>query len=183
MCGICGVIGMENPQEAEPIVRRMMARLVHRGPDEDGLLAASGAVLGMRRLSIIDLPGGAQPVWNEDGTRAVVYNGEIYNFGELRAELEGLGHRFRTRSDTEVVVHAYEAWGADSVRRFRGMFAFAVAELPAGRDGAVARVFLARARFGIKPLYYAVAGGIFVFASEVRALLASGLVPRQISEG
>jgi asparagine synthase (glutamine-hydrolysing) len=183
MCGICGVIGIQNRNEAEPIVRRMMARLVHRGPDEDGLLAASGAVLGMRRLSIIDLPGGAQPVWNEDGTRAVVYNGEIYNFGELRAELEGLGHRFRTRSDTEVVVHAYEAWGPDCMRHFRGMFAFAVAELPGGRDGAIARVFLARDRFGIKPVYYAIAGGIFVFASEVRALLASGLVPRQISEG
>jgi asparagine synthase (glutamine-hydrolysing) len=183
MCGICGVIGMENPQEAEPIVRRMMAKLVHRGPDEEGLLAAPRAVLGMRRLSIIDLPGGGQPVWNEDGARAVIYNGEVYNFAELRAELEGLGHQFRTRSDTEVVVHAYEAWGADCVRRFRGMFAFAVAELPAGRDGAVARVFLARDRFGIKPLYYAHAGGAFVFASEVRALLASGLVPRQISAG
>ena len=177
------MIGMDNPREAEPIVRRMMARLVHRGPDEEGLLPAPRAVLGMRRLSIIDLPGGGQPVWNEDGTRAVVYNGEIYNFGELRAELEGLGHRFRTRSDTEVVVHAYEAWGADCVRRFRGMFAFAVAELPDGRDGAVARIFLARDRFGIKPLYYATVGGTFVFASEVRALLASGLVPREISAG
>src|ERR1700690_4426518 len=107
MCGICGVIGMDNPREAEPIVRRMMARLVHRGPDEEGLLAGPRAGLGMRGLRIIDLPGGGQPVWNEDGTRAVVYNGEIYNFGELRADLEGLGHRFRTRSDTEVVVHAY----------------------------------------------------------------------------
>ncbi len=183
MCGICGVIGMENPLEAEPIVRGMMAKLIHRGPDEEGLLAAPGAALGMRRLSVIDLPGGAQPVWNEDGTRAVIYNGEIYNFPELRAELEGLGHRFRTRSDTEVVVHAYEAWGADCVRRFRGMFAFAVAELPAGRNGAIARVFLARDRFGIKPLYYAVARGLFVFASEVRALLASGLVPGELSAG
>ena len=183
MCGICGVIGMENPPEAEPVVRRMMASLVHRGPDEEGLLAAPRAVLGMRRLSIIDLPGGGQPVWNEDGTRAVIYNGEIYNFGELRGELERLGHRFRTRSDTEVIVHAYEAWGADCMQHLRGMFAFAVAEMPFGRDGAVTRVFLARDRFGIKPLFYAFAGSKFVFASEVRALLASGLVPREISAG
>jgi len=183
MCGICGVIGFDDRAKAEPLVRRMMAALVHRGPDEEGLLAAQRAVLGMRRLSIIDLPGGGQPVWNEDGTRAVVYNGEIYNFGELRTSLEELGHRFRTRSDTEVVVHAYEAWGADCVRHFRGMFAFAVAEMPDGPGGPVARVFLARDRFGIKPLYYAIAGGIFVFASEVRALLASGIVPREISAG
>jgi asparagine synthase (glutamine-hydrolysing) len=183
MCGICGVIGIENPNVAEPLVRRMMARLVHRGPDEEGVLAAPGAVLGMRRLSIIDLPGGTQPIWNEDGTRAIVFNGEIYNFPELREELQGLGHRFRTRSDTEVVVHAYEAWGADCVLRLRGMFAFAVAEFPAGRDGVIARVFLARDRFGIKPLYYANARGVFVFASELRALMASGLVPREISAG
>jgi len=183
MCGICGVIGFDDRAKAEPLVRRMMAALVHRGPDEEGLLAAQRAVLGMRRLSIIDLPGGGQPVWNEDGTRAVVYNGEIYNFGELRTSLEELGHRFRTRSDTEVVVHAYEAWGADCVRHFRGMFAFAVAEMPDGPGGPVARVFLARDRFGIKPLYYAITGGIFVFASEVRALLASEIVPREISAG
>ena len=183
MCGICGVIGVENRNEAEPLVRRMMSKLVHRGPDEDGVLTAPGAVLGMRRLSIIDLPGGTQPVWNEDGTRAVVFNGEIYNFKELREELQGLGHRFHTRSDTEAVLHAYEEWGNDCVRRLQGMFAFAVAELPDGRDGPISRVFLARDRFGIKPLYYANAGGSFVFASEVRALLASGLVPGEISAG
>jgi asparagine synthase (glutamine-hydrolysing) len=183
MCGICGVIGIENPREAEPIVRRMMAKLVHRGPDDEGLLAAPGATLGMRRLSIIDLPGGGQPVWNEDETRAIVFNGEIYNFEDLRRELEAHGHRFRTRSDTEAIVHAYEEWGADCVRHMRGMFAFAVAEMPGGRNGAVTRVFLARDRFGIKPLYYASCGRKFVFASELRALLASGLVPREISAG
>ena len=183
MCGICGLIGVENPQEAEPIVRRMLANLVHRGPDEEGLLAAPRAALGMRRLSIIDLPGGGQPVWNERGTLAIVYNGEIYNFRELRAELEALGHKFRTRSDTEIVVHAYEAWGSDCLRRLRGMFAFAIAEMPGGRGGPVTRVFLARDRMGIKPLYFASAGGRFVFASEVRALLASGIVPREISAG
>jgi len=183
MCGICGVIGIENRNTAETLVRQMLAKLVHRGPDEEGLLAAHGAALGMRRLSIIDLAGGTQPVWNEDGTRVVVFNGEIYNFKELRGELEALGHRFRTRSDTEVVVHAFEAWGANCLARLRGMFAFAVAELPSGHDGMVSRVFLARDRFGIKPLYYARTGGAFVFASEVRALMASGLVPREISAG
>lgn len=183
MCGICGLIGIGNPREAEPVVRRMMAKLVHRGPDEEGLLAAPWAVLGMRRLSIIDLPGGAQPIWNEDGTLALVFNGEIYNFAELRAELEALGHKFRTRSDTEVIVHAYEAWGTDCVRRLRGMFAFALAEMPGGRSGAVTRVFLARDRTGIKPLYYAMSGGRFIFASEVRALLASDIMPREISAG
>lgn len=174
---------MENQAEAAAVVRRMLPHLVHRGPDEEGLLAAPGAVLGMRRLSIIDLAGGSQPVWNEPGTLGLVFNGEIYNFAELRVELESLGHHFRTRSDTEVIVHAYEAWGSDCVQRLRGMFAFAIAEMPGGRGTAVRRVFLARDRFGIKPLYYAIAGGAFVMASEVRALLASGLVPRELSAG
>ncbi|MFZ0637688.1 MAG: asparagine synthase (glutamine-hydrolyzing) [Candidatus Acidiferrales bacterium] len=181
MCGICGLIGIENPCDSEPIVRRMMAAIEHRGPDDEGLLAAPDAALGMRRLSIIDLPGGGQPVWNEAGTCAVIYNGEIYNFRELRRELESLGHQFQTHSDTEVIVHAYEAWGEDCVARLRGMFAFAIAEMPAGRDGPVTRVFLARDRFGIKPLYYAIVGGKFLFASEVRALLVSGKIARKIS--
>ncbi|MFZ0736479.1 MAG: hypothetical protein WAM96_05225, partial [Candidatus Acidiferrales bacterium] len=117
MCGICGLIGIENPRDSEPIVRRMMAAIEHRGPDDEGLLAAPGAALGMRRLSIIDLPGGGQPQWNETGTCAVIFNGEIYNFRELRRELESLGHQFQTHSDTEVIVHAYEAWGEDCVAR------------------------------------------------------------------
>jgi asparagine synthase (glutamine-hydrolysing) len=181
MCGICGVVGIESNGAAEAIVRRMMAAMVHRGPDEEGILLASPAAAGMRRLSIVDLPGGSQPVWNETETLAVVYNGEIYNFRELRAELEALGHRFRTRSDTEVVVHAYESWGGGCVERLHGMFAFALVELPQGRRGRAARVFLARDRMGIKPLYYALADGKLLFASEVRALLASGCVPARIS--
>jgi len=181
MCGICGIIGYENPQDAQPIVRAMNAAMIHRGPDDEGILAAPRAALGMRRLSIIDLPGGGQPVWNETETLAVLYNGEIYNFRQLRAELESLGHRFRTNSDTETIVHAYETWGADCVGRLRGMFAFAIAEAPAGRGSEITRVFLARDRFGIKPLYFAVAEGKFVFASEVRALLASGRIARRVS--
>jgi asparagine synthase (glutamine-hydrolysing) len=181
MCGICGVVGIEASQTGEAIVRRMMAAMIHRGPDEEGILLASPVAAGMRRLSIVDLPGGSQPVWNETETVAIVYNGEIYNFRELRAELEALGHRFRTRSDTEVVVHAYESWGERCVERLHGMFAFAIVEMPQGRGGRAARVFLARDRMGIKPLYYALVDGKLLFASEVRALLASGCVPARIS--
>jgi asparagine synthase (glutamine-hydrolysing) len=181
MCGICGVVGIESREASEPVVRRMMGAMLHRGPDEEGILVASPVAAGMRRLSIVDLPGGSQPIWNEAGTLAIVYNGEVYNFRELRAQLESAGHRFRTRSDTEVVLHAYEAWGERSLERLHGMFAFAVVEMPEGRTGRAARVFLARDRMGIKPLYYAPVDGKLVFASEVRALLASGLVPARIS--
>src|SRR5271155_4273800 len=181
MCGICGIIGFDNPQDAERIARSMNAAMTHRGPDAEGFLAAPAVVAGSRRLSIIDLPGGSQPVWNETETLAIVYNGEIYNFRELRAELEALGHRFRTRSDTEVVVHAYESWGDRCVERMNGMFAFALVEMPQGRTGRAARVFLARDRMGIKPLYYALVDGKLLFASEVRTLLASGCVPARVS--
>src|SRR3979411_1447755 len=178
MCGICGVIGIERTEQAETITRRMMEAIRHRGPDEDGLLVAPSAALGMRRLSIIDLPGGHQPVFNEAGNVAVVYNGEIYNFRQLRATLEARGHVFRTNSDTEVIVHAYEEWGEQSVRELRGMFAFALWDARAsgasGDPARRARIFLARDRLGIKPLYYSNANGVFLFASEVRALLASG---------
>src|SRR5271170_684408 len=181
MCGICGAIGFDNPRESESIVRRMNAALTHRGPDGEGILAARRAAFGMRRLSIIDLPGGGQPVWNESETIALVFNGEIYNFQELRHLLEDAGHQFRTHSDTEVIVHAYEAWGEECVSRLQGMFAFAIAEMPAGRDGEVSRVFIARDRLGIKPLYLASADGRLLFASEVRALLKSGLIAPKIS--
>ena len=177
MCGICGVIGVESPIEAGEALRRMLASLLHRGPDDEGRLDEPCVRLGMRRLSIIDLAGGSQPVWNETRRVAVVFNGEIYNFLELRETLVSLGHAFRTHSDTEVIVHAYEQWGADCVQRLSGMFAFAIWD---GRTGP-AQVFLARDRLGIKPLYYAHAGGALVFASEVRALLASGRVERHLS--
>ena len=183
MCGICGVIGIDDPKRSEVLVRKMMNAMIHRGPDGEGLLSRSGAALGMRRLSIIDLPGGNQPVWNENGTRAVVFNGEIYNYHYLRNELESLGHGFQTQSDTEVIVHAYESWGNKCVEHLRGMFAFALAELPEGELGPIRKVFLARDRMGIKPLYYAVVGGKFVFASEVRSLVASGTLPISISPG
>lgn len=182
MCGICGIIGFSSRETGEAVVRRMLAAIVHRGPDDEGVVVAPPVAAGSRRLSIIDLPGGGQPIWNEAGTLAVFFNGEIYNFQELREELKSRKHLFRSQSDTEVVVHAYEEWGQDCVNRFRGMFAFAVIELPQGRNGRAARVFLARDRAGIKPLYYAQIGGMFLFASEVRALLAGGLIPPRISQ-
>jgi asparagine synthase (glutamine-hydrolysing) len=180
MCGICGVIGLQDSGEAESIVRRMMAAMPHRGPDDEGLLVVPSVAVGMRRLSIIDLPGGRQPVCNEDGTLAVILNGEIYNFQELRRTLEAKGHSFRTHSDTEVVVHAYETWGQDCVHHLRGMFALAVLE-GSGSSSLPPRLFLARDRMGIKPLYYAITDGVFLFASEVRSLLASGRVARRLS--
>ena len=183
MCGICGVIGIQRFELAEQMARRMMAALSHRGPDDEGILTAPSAALGMRRLSIIDLPGGHQPVFNEAGNVAVVFNGEIYNFAQLRKLLEGRGHAFRTHSDTEVIVHAYEEWGEQCLRELRGMFAIAIWDArtsgTSGEAACHARIFLARDRLGIKPLYYASAKGAFLFSSEVRPLLASGhLQPR-----
>jgi asparagine synthase (glutamine-hydrolysing) len=186
MCGICGIVGVESAEESARAVRRMAAALVHRGPDEDGFLiapkAAPRVALGMRRLSIIDLPGGHQPILNETGDVAVFQNGEIYNFRELRAELESFGHTFRTKSDTEVIVHGYEQWGDACVEHLRGMFAFTLLDTRNASAGAP-KVLLARDRMGIKPLYYTVRDGALFFASEVRALLASGCVPRKISAG
>jgi len=180
MCGICGSVGIENAVQAESVVRRMAAAMLHRGPDDDGfLIAPAGAprvTFGMRRLSIIDLPGGKQPIFNERGDVAVVFNGEIYNFQRLRDDLSAAGHQFRTNSDTEVIVHGYEEWGAACVERFDGMFAIALLDMRAAP-----KVLLARDRMGIKPLYYAIVDGSLHFASEVRALLAGGNVPREIS--
>ncbi len=182
MCGICGVMSAD-AQPAERRVRNMMEALAHRGPDDAGMLTQPGVVFGVRRLSIIDLSGGRQPVLNETGDVGVVFNGEIYNFLQLRAELENRGHTFRTRSDTEVVVHSYEEWGERCVEHFNGMFAFALWD---GRNAATnssrpGRVFLARDRLGIKPLYYALVARAVFFASELRALLASDAIERRLS--
>jgi asparagine synthase (glutamine-hydrolysing) len=146
----------------------------HRGPDDEGLYLDGNLGLGVCRLSIIDVSGGQQPIFNEDGTVAIIFNGEIYNYRELTSELKSRGHRFATRSDTEAIVHAYEEWGKQCVDRLRGMFAFAIYDFPSSN------LFLARDRLGIKPLYYYRNDGFFLFASEVRSLLASGLVPRRL---
>jgi asparagine synthase (glutamine-hydrolysing) len=181
MCGICGVVGLEPKGEAAAVLGLMLDAMVHRGPDDKGVFVAARAAIGMRRLSIIDIAGGMQPIWNETETLAVVFNGEIYNFRELRENLTGAGHRFRTASDTEVIVHAYEEWGEACIERFRGMFAFAVIELPDGPHGRASKIFLARDSLGIKPLYYSLAGGVLLFASELRSLLASGLIDARLS--
>ena len=176
MCGIAGIVDLGGRRTVDrALLARMTGLLAHRGPDGDGFHLAPGIGLGHRRLAIIDLAGGAQPLYNEDGTVCVVFNGEIYNFQALAKELEACGHVFRTHCDTEVIVHAWEEWGADCVTRFRGMFAFAL------WDEARETLFLARDRLGIKPLYYADLGdGRLVFGSELKALLAHPALGRDL---
>ena len=160
MCGICGAIDFTEPANAAAVVRLMTPTMRHRGPDDEGYLDLGPLSLGMRRLSIIDLEGGHQPIFNEDGTIGVVLNGEIYNFQELQQQLKDRGHTFRTRSDSEVIAHAYEEWGDECVERFEGMFALAIwdgreeGEKGKGEGVKEGRLFLARDRLGIKPLYY-----------------------------
>src|ERR1043166_9601937 len=163
VCGICGIASSNGPADPQRLAR-MSATLVHRGPDADGTIVDGPVGLAARRLAIIDLETGDQPIANEDGSIHVVQNGELYNYRELRAELERAGHRFRTHSDTEVLVHLYEQHGLDFARRVRGMFAVAV------WDSAQRRLVLARDRYGIKPLYYRVDRGELEFGSELRAL-------------
>src|SRR5215471_6501770 len=170
MCGIAGIATSETGESLQidpALIHRMCRTIVHRGPDDEGIFVEGGVGLGMRRLSVIDLAGGHQPVFNENRSVAVVYNGEIYNFLELRPELESRGHRFYTHSDTEVIAHLYEDFGADCVHKLRGMFAFALYDLR--RDS----LLLARDRLGVKPLHYAFAQGRLLFGSEIKALLAA----------
>ncbi len=148
----------------------MLGTIVHRGPDDQGIHDGGHAVLGVRRLKIIDLEGGHQPLSNEDGTVWVVYNGEIYNHAALHQELEAKGHRFTTRCDTEVLVHAWEEWGLSFVDRFQGMFGFAI------WDARTETLVIGRDRLGIKPVYYAWDGSRLAFGSEIKAVLASGYV-------
>ncbi len=167
MCGICGVMYFGKERSVDRSVLEAMNRqLVHRGPDEDGFYVADKVGLAMRRLSIIDLKTGQQPVSNEDATLWLVYNGEIYNHQELRPHLEERGHRYRSRSDTETIVHLYEEYGRDCVQHLRGMFAFAL------WDTRHRRLFIARDRLGIKPLYYLHTDNTFLFGSEIKAILA-----------
>ncbi|QBQ54481.1 XrtA/PEP-CTERM system amidotransferase [Nitrosococcus wardiae] len=177
MCGIAGIFDIRLQREINRnLLTRMNQALFHRGPDEGGLHLEPGLGLAHRRLSIIDLASGQQPLFNEDGSVAVVYNGEIYNFQELSAELVKLGHVFRTRCDTEVIVHAWEEWGERCVERFRGMFAFAV------WDRNRRSLFLARDRVGIKPLHYVVLpSGHLLFASELKALMIHPDFPREFA--
>jgi asparagine synthase (glutamine-hydrolysing) len=172
VCGICGVVQLGGrPREVVPgaVLDRMTDALTHRGPDERGVFSAPGIALGVRRLAIVDVAEGQQPVVNEDGSVVAVQNGELYNHLELRRELSG--HRLRSRCDTAVLPHLYERYGVAFVKRLRGKFGLAV------WDESTRRLVLARDRLGVKPLYYAVVGDVLVFASELKSVLASGLVP------
>ena len=173
MCGICGILDLNGHSIPEQHLQAMSRAICHRGPDDEGSLILGPAALGFRRLSIIDVAGGHQPMANEDGTVWIVFNGEIYNSPELRPVLEERGHRYATNSDTETILHAYEEYGDDCVLHLRGMFAFAI------WDTRRKRLFCARDRLGIKPFYYVTAADRFAFASEIKALLElPGLRPQ-----
>lgn len=176
MCGIAGIFHCGTIKPVEPArVERMSNALAHRGPDGSGVWTAPGVGLGHRRLSIIDIAGSPQPMHSADGRAVLVYNGEIYNYRELRRELSGLGAQFRTEGDSEVILAAYQQWGADCLRRFNGMFAFAI------YDGGRRELFLARDRLGVKPLYMAsLSDGSLAFASELKGLLAHPLLRREV---
>jgi asparagine synthase (glutamine-hydrolysing) len=176
---MCGIVGILDTRDRREVSRNLLSRMNeiqhHRGPDECGMHIEPGLGLGHRRLSIIDLSTGQQPLFNEDNSVVVIYNGEIYNYQQLIPELVALGHRFRTRSDTEVIVHGWEAWGEACVQRFRGMFAFAL------WDRNRSTLFLARDRLGVKPLCYALLpDGTFIFGSELKSLLAHGGLNREL---
>ena len=176
MCGITGIFDSRSARDFDRgLLMRMNESQHHRGPDEGSIHLEPGLGFGHRRLSIIDVATGQQPLWNEDGSVGVIYNGEIYNYQELIPELVRLGHVFHTRSDTEVIVHAWESWGERCVERFRGMFAFAL------WDRNASTLFLARDRLGVKPLYYALLpNGTLLFGSELKSLMASGKLPTEL---
>src|SRR5213594_49181 len=177
MCGVVGIVGL-NPLEPVDETRLKIMRdvLRHRGPDGEGLWTEGHVGLGFRRLAIIDVAGGAQPMPNEDGSVWVVFNGEIYNHAKLRPWLEARGHHYRTRSDTATIVHLYEEEGERCGERLQGMFAFAVWDRPRQR------LLLARDRLGIKPLYYALTDRELVFASEIKAIMAAGVLRPTLNE-
>src|SRR5690242_12527112 len=175
MCGIAGFYCQAlEVQTAAARIKKMCETIVHRGPDDDGIFVDGIVGLGMRRLSIIDVDGGHQPISNEDGSVTVVFNGEIYNYRELRRHLQRSGHQFRTHTDTEVIVHAYEENGVDCVKLLNGIFAVAL------WDASSRRLLIARDRMGVKPLYYARSAGEISFASEIKALLTSSNVSRTL---
>jgi asparagine synthase (glutamine-hydrolysing) len=177
VCGIAGIVRWDGAPILEQEIRGMCGAIVHRGPDEEGVYIGEGVALGMRRLSIIDLEGGQQPISNEDGTIWIVFNGEIYNYRELRRDLERAGHVFKTDSDTETIVHLYEDMGARCVERLRGMFGFAI------WDERKRQLLIGRDRLGIKPMYFAERNGELVFSSELKPILTLPHVPRAVDWG
>jgi asparagine synthase (glutamine-hydrolysing) len=174
MCGICGIYNFDRQLVDEEILRKMNHTLIHRGPDGEGYYIDKNIGLGHRRLSIIDLERGKQPMGNEDGSIQVVFNGEIYNFPELKKDLEAKGYHFRTRSDTETIIYGYEEWGEDFVQELRGMFAIAL------WDSRKQKLLLLRDRIGKKPLYYYLGKDRILFASEIKALLMDTSIPKEI---
>jgi asparagine synthase (glutamine-hydrolysing) len=176
MCGIAGICDLSGEPVSVGLLKRMTDRISHRGPDGEGHYTDGPVGLGHRRLAIIDLtPSGHQPMANQSGEVVITYNGEIYNFQKMRIELEALGYQFHSRTDTEVVIHAYEEWGENCVDHFNGMFAFALL------DRKKQTLFLARDRYGVKPLYWYAKGGLFIFASEIKAILEHPQVSRGVS--
>lgn len=174
MCGVAGIISDKNPEFNRERVQLMLNSLIHRGPDDEGIWQAEQVTLGHRRLSIIDLSkAGHQPMVNQSGYFCLTYNGEIYNYLELREELQKSGYEFQSHSDSEVILYAYEQWGADCVKRFNGMWAFAI------WNTETRELFASRDRSGIKPFYYSRSGGEFIFASEIKALLEAGIEARE----
>ena len=175
MCGICGKLNFDRENVvSEGLLKAMADSITHRGPDDEGYYVSGQIGLGFRRLSIIDLSGGHQPLCNEDGTVWIVFNGEIYNYQELRQLLQSKGHTFRTQTDTEVIVHLYEEYGDACVEKLRGMFGFAI------WDQKQRKLLLARDRIGIKPLYYGVTDRSVVFGSEIKAILADPEIKREV---
>lgn len=174
MCGIAGFFSRQSRENAAAELNGMLDSILHRGPDESGTMLDHGLAMGMRRLSIIDLADGSQPIFNETGRYGIVFNGEIYNYKELRQQLLASGHVLKTHSDTETIVHLYESLGADCLHQLRGMFGLAI------WDNVQQELFIARDRLGIKPLYYTLVSGSFLFASEIKALLAHPLVKPQV---
>ena len=174
MCGIAGFANWDGPRPDERVLRRMIGRVRHRGPDGNGVHVDDVAGLAHARLSIVDVAGGAQPMTNEDGALWVTFNGEIFNHVELRRDLAARGHRFASRCDTEVILHAFEEWGDDCVHRFNGQWAFAI------WDGRLQRLFLSRDRLGVRPLFYAQPGRTFLFASEAKSLFAHPALSAEI---
>ena len=175
MCGIAGFIDFDRTDaSAEELIDSMCKIIRHRGPDDQGTWAGEGVALGMRRLSIIDVSGGHQPIFNEDKSILIVFNGEIYNYRELQEELQARGHQFETNSDTETIVHAYEEYGDDFVKRLRGMFALAI------WDRKRKRLLVTRDRFGKKPLNYYWDGQRLIFGSEIKSILEAG-IPREVN--
>ena len=179
MCGINGFFQFDRQRDKEElsrIVHKMNEQIVHRGPNHEGLFANDSVALGMRRLSIIDLEGGNQPIWNETRDKLIIFNGEIYNYEEIKSDLICKGHIFETQSDTEVVLHGFEAYGINILDKIEGMFALAI------YDTNEEQLFLARDRAGEKPLYYYSKNGFFMFGSEMKSLLATELVDKEIDD-